>query len=279
MALAAEAQMELEYIPLLNVQRDLCALPRNRARFKEYLHTIFQGDELGMRAPLLAMNPMSKDHVLELLDRFLEFECDTVGAQATLEATPQVKDLPGRFKVTLVVADDLHGGWTNRYANEFEYRFGMWTDHSGTGTEPALPRWLKHFWLFGVLWTSEPPDLLAARTAVLTAIYRAGYIQRHGPARTLAAMMKQEGEVMAQAGCVEPVLEDEDVEYTREILKPFLEETDKRTCMECLFGDAPGRTLGFSPRGLSPWAGLALALHDGNRSKSKIGNLSLRSDS
>jgi hypothetical protein len=28
------------------------------------------------------------------------------------------------------------------------------------------------------------------------------------------------------------------------------------------FGDAAGRTLGFTPRGLSPWAGLALALHD-----------------
>ena len=27
-------------------------------------------------------------------------------------------------------------------------------------------------------------------------------------------------------------------------------------------GDAAGRTLGFTPRGLSPWAGLALALHD-----------------
>jgi hypothetical protein len=279
MALTAELPMELEYIPLLNVQRDLCALPRNRARFEQYLHTIFQGDELGMRAPLLAMNPMSKDHVLELLDRLLELDCDPVGAQTTLEATPHVKDVPGSFKVTLVVADDLHGGWTNRYANEFEYRFGMWAKHPGTGTEPTLPRWLKHFWLFGVLWTSEPPDRIAARTAVLTAIYRAGYVCRHGPARSLAAMLKQEGQIMAQAGCVEPVLEDEDLEYTREILRPFLDATDKRTCMECLFGDAPGRTLGFSPQGLSPWAGLALALHDGNSNKSAIGNALLGPDS
>jgi len=35
-----------------------------------------------------------------------------------------------------------------------------------------------------------------------------------------------------------------------------------RTCVECLFGDADGRTLGFTPRGLSHWAGLVLALHD-----------------
>ena len=32
--------------------------------------------------------------------------------------------------------------------------------------------------------------------------------------------------------------------------------------IECLFGDAGARTLGFTPRGLSPGAGLALALYD-----------------
>jgi hypothetical protein len=46
------------------------------------------------------------------------------------------------------------------------------------------------------------------------------------------------------------------------VLIPYLDAEDTRTCIECLFGDAAGRTLGFTPRGLSPWAGLALALHD-----------------
>jgi hypothetical protein len=32
-----------------------------------------------------------------------------------------------------------------------------------------------------------------------------------------------------------------------------------RTCIECLFGDATAPTPGFTPRGLSPWAGLALS--------------------
>jgi hypothetical protein len=47
----------------------------------------------------------------------------------------------------------------------------------------------------------------------------------------------------------------------REVLIPYLDAEDIRTCMECLFGDA-ARTVGFTPQGLSPWAGLALALHD-----------------
>jgi hypothetical protein len=54
----------------------------------------------------------------------------------------------------------------------------------------------------------------------------------------------------------------DDLANTREVLAPVLNAEDMRTCIECLFGDAAARTLGFTPRGLSPWAGLALALHD-----------------
>ena len=46
------------------------------------------------------------------------------------------------------------------------------------------------------------------------------------------------------------------------MLSPYLDADDMRTCIECLFGDAAALTLGFTPTGLSPWAGLALALHD-----------------
>jgi hypothetical protein len=89
------------------------------------------------------------------------------------------------------------------------------------------------------------------REAVLTAVYRIAYIQRHGPARTLRDMLTQEGEVMAMAGCTGPTLDADDIAYTREVLVPYLDATDMRTAIECLFGDAAGRTLGFTPRGLS----------------------------
>jgi hypothetical protein len=114
----------------------------------------------------------------------------------------------------------------------------------------------------GVLWRSEAPSERAVRGAILTAAHRVGYQQRHGPARTLRAMPAQEGQVMALAGCSGPTLDAEDIAYTREVLIPYLDADDMRTCIECLFGDAAARTLGFTPCGLSPWAGLALAQHD-----------------
>ena len=81
-------------------------------------------------------------------------------------------------------------------------------------------------------------------------------------AAKVSSLLAQEGRVMAAAGCETPALDADDIEKTREVLAPYLDAEDMRTCVECLFGDAPGRTLGFTPRGLSSWAGLALALHD-----------------
>ena len=157
------------------------------------------------------------------------------------------------------------GAGTNRYENEFTFRFGP--AHSPPWRPPKRSRWLKDLWLTGVLWSSEAPSERAVREAILTAVHRVAYMHQHGPARTLREMLAQEGQVMALAGCSGPTLDAEDIAYTREVLVPYLDADDMRTCIECLFGDAAARTLGFTPRGLSPWAGLALALHDARPNK------------
>jgi hypothetical protein len=154
------------------------------------------------------------------------------------------------------VANDLMGGWTNRYAAEYTIRF-----QSGPPSA-NLPHWMMRRWLFGALWSSEPATEQAVSEAMGTAIYRMAYIQQHGLACTLREKLAQEGHVMAAAGCTAPTLDADDLAYTREVLIPYLGADDMRTAIECLFGDAAGSTLGFTPRGLSPWAGLALALHD-----------------
>ena len=68
---------------------------------------------------------------------------------------------------------------------------------------------------------------------------------------------------MAAAGCPGPRLDLEDLTYTREVLAPFLGATDRATVIACLFGDDAAHALGYRAHGLSPRAGLALALHDG----------------
>jgi hypothetical protein len=249
--------VKLEYVPLFQVQRELQGMPRDYQRFRQYLRTIESPDGRSLKLPsLIAMNPMGKDHVTDLLDALLELDADGIAASAVADASARLEDIPGDCRITLVIADDLKGGWTNRYANEFTHRFQC------GGTTGTLPRWLTQFWVTGLLWSSEPASERGVREAVLTAVYRTAFVQRYGPARTLRQRLAQEGAVMTMAGCTEPVLDPEDIAYTRAVLAPLLEAEDMRTCVECLFGDVAGRTLGFTPRGLSPWAGLALALHD-----------------
>ena len=244
--------MRLTFVPLLQVQRELYALPRGMERFREYIRTMVDGETGDLALPLMAMNPMGKDHVPALIDAYLALDAEGIAAAAVTEARSIVEAdsaHPVHAKVGLVVSDDLKGGWTNRYASEFGHRF----------ESAALT---KRGWLVGLLWTSEPPSEVAVRDAVLTSIYRARYRQTHAPAKTLGEMLAQEGYTTAQAGCTGPVLEEDDMEYTRGVLAPHLQATDRPTVIACLYGDAGANALGYPPQGLSERAGFALALHD-----------------
>jgi hypothetical protein len=244
--------MDLTYVRLLEQERELYRLPRGSTRFQAYLRMTLDYTTLRVRVPLLVMNPAAREHLAEHLDTLLASDAEGVAERAMQEAVPHLADVPGTHRVALVVPDDLKGGWTNRYACEYAQR----------RCAPPPPGQAYLDWICGLLWVSESPSSEAVREEVLTALYRVAYIHRHGHARTLRDLMRQEGHVMAQAGCSRPSLDAQDLEYTRWVLEPFLDATDMRTAIECLFGDTAGRTLGFTPQGLSHRAGLALALHD-----------------
>jgi hypothetical protein len=235
--------MVLSYVPLLKVQRDLYALPRGMERFREYIKTMTDAQTGDLALPLVAMNPMGKDHVPALIDDYLALGAEEIAEEAVRSVSADGMS----FRVGLVVSDDLKGGWTNRWASEFSHRI-----------EEAAIR--KRAWIVGILWTSEPASAQNVRDAVLTSIYRTEYLQTHAAPRTLREMLEQEGYAMARAGCTTPQLDDDDLAYTRSVIAPLLGATDRAAVISCLFGDPAARALGYPPQGLSERAGLALAL-------------------
>jgi len=241
--------VKLEFVPLLQVQRDLYRLPRGMERFRAYLKTMIDPETSDLKLPLSAMNPMAKDHAPALLDRNLALDADGVAARAVAEAESRLSNVVGEFKVTLLIVDDAMGGWTNRYSSEMVAR---------SGSKPLL----KRGWITGALWTSETPSAQAAREEALTAIYRAAYIQQHGFAAALREIMAQEGYAMAMAGCSKPSLDDDEIEYTREVIAPNLDSKDYPIIITSLFGDVAAASLGYAPAGLGERAGFALALSD-----------------
>ncbi len=244
--------MKLVFVPLLRVQRDLYRLPRGPGRFKAYLDTMTGPEHNSLDVPLTGMNPMAKDHVPARLEEYLALEADTVAAQALAEAAEDVADVAGDYRLALVLVDDVLGGWTNRWTTEFTHRFA----------DAALT---KRGWLVGMLFVSEPAELRKVGEAVRTSVHRAAYIARHGRPGNLREMLAQEGAAMARADCRGPLLEAEDLAYTRAIIAPLADAVDQPTIMACLFGDTGARELGYREQGLSERAGLALALHDARR--------------
>lgn len=238
--------MQLEYVPLLAKQRELYELPRGPERFREYLRTLTDARTGDLKLPLAALNPMGKEHVPAFLDGLLALDADAQGARATESAGRALAGHAGAFRTALVVSDDRMGGWTDRAASEFSHRFET----------RALDR---RGWITGLLWTSESYTKERVFQELAASIFRAAYVEQHGPARGLRAMLAQEGWALARAGA-RPELGAEELAYTGEVLTALLERDDRPTVIAALFGDAAARRLGYAPLGLARDAGLAWGL-------------------
>lgn len=149
--------------------------------------------------------------------------------------------------MALVLADDLLGGWTDRYFTELAVRF-----------EPAAE--LKRGWIVVTLWTGKEPSAEGVRNEVLAGVFRRFWYLRFGCAKTLAEKMRQEGLAAVFAGASGPTLDPEDLEYTREVLAEHREAIELPIVFACLYGDEAAKARGYRPLGLSERAGYALAL-------------------
>ena len=235
----------ISLLPLLAAQRSIYALPAGRGRFEHYLSAMIGGTD-DVALPLSAFNPMGKPHVATTLDALLGFDAEAVAARAIDEAMRRLGDIGPDFRVGLVVADDVGGGWTNRQFTDLANRFRPDSD-------------LKRGWAVSLLWTGDAHDPESTRRAVLATISRTLYIRRHGFAETLRDRMRQEGLVAAFSGFAGPSLDADDLAYSREVISGHLDATDIPTVLACLYGDAAALAVGQTPLGLSPNAGYAVA--------------------
>ena len=257
--------MRIEFVPLLALQRQIYSIPRGMERFRNYLRTLIDdtGDDVEF-PPLIGINPMARDHVPAMIDALIALDADAIAAKALAEADADLAELAGEsakaltFRSSVIVVDDFNRtGWSNRFTMEYDMRWGC--NPQG-----------KRFWVTGVLWSSEtPPTAIAVRECILTAAYRTAHVLAHGRPRNLRDLLDQEGRVLTRAGCAAPsaglhnqaALDESEMEYTREVLKGYLDENRMGTLIAAMFGDTAARELGYDPLGLSDWAGLWSALH------------------
>lgn len=239
--------MAMEFVPLLQIQRDLLNIPRGMERFRAYLNTITNEthDDVDL-VPLVAMNPMSREHVAECHEALIAMGAEAVGTQAVADFEARCPFIQSSYKVGIVVVDDIAGGWTNRPSVEAWARIG------------ALPKhdrgWVGIGW-----WVSEPPDREYLYQQTLAALYRHFYKLRYGTPLTVAQGMRQEGFAAKFAG-IRPTLDVDDLAYSQEVLMPYLDNDHFPTVIACLLGDNAATTMGYPPVGLSRNAGIEVGI-------------------
>jgi hypothetical protein len=244
----------LTVVPMLRPQRDLLDIPRGLARFRRYLEVMIGGTD-DFVLPLQAFNPMSKPHVAEVLDALMGLNAEEIVVQAAVEAERRLGLGEVELRVGLVVVDDVGGGWTDRELIEAH------------GLRRVPTPVLRRGWLVIGYWAGEPVSERKVREEVLAGIYGQLDLQRHGAPQTLRQMMDLQGRALAFAGVTGPTLDAEELAYTHEVIGPHRETDDFPTAFACLFGDAAARRVGYTPLGLSPRAGVALALAEARASE------------
>jgi hypothetical protein len=241
--------MDLELFPLLQVQRELYAMPRNMDRFNAYLkHMIGSSEDDIEFPPLVMMNPMGREHCLEAVDHLIAIGAEDAAGQALVEARARLVDVAGAFKVSLILADDRMGGWTNRMFAGFTARF------------PTRDALTKRPFITVPCWTSETWTTEDARRQTLAQVRRVAFVMQHGTPQTLRERMAQEGEARAFAGLTLITLPSDELSYSREVIAPHLDATDQPTVFACLFGDEAANEAGYPQLGLPKNAGIEVAL-------------------
>jgi hypothetical protein len=239
----------VNYVPLLEKQLEIYAIPRGEARFQEYISTVVDitGENVDT-FPLVAMNPMGKEHCSELLAVYLGLNAEETAREEILNWPLNVELDKDTLKVSLVLVDDAHGGWTNRIDYEYKVR---------TTLAAVLN---KYHWLSVMLWTSETPSEKLVRESVRGMLARAEYVLKHDDPKNLREILTQEEYIQRKSGLTYKKWSAEDLEYTHSVIAPHLESDKMPVVVAALFGDAGAAALGYSPLGLEANAGLQLAV-------------------
>lgn len=242
--------MRLEPVSVLATLRELWTKPRDMARFHAYLDLVKGGGTGELMAPLVAANPMAREHMVAFVDALAALPADGILAEACREAERRLPHAGLDTRVSLVPIDDVRGAWSERTLVDLGNRFPE--------VKPGATD--KYRYLTALVYASETPTADLLRQRILAAIYRSAWIAKRGGARTVGDMMRQEGHALRFAGVQEAPADA--IERARAALEPHLDATLHATRFCAMYGDKAARRVGHKALGIPDNAGFIVGLAD-----------------
>jgi len=214
--------------PVLDLMLEFYEHPRNQERFDLYLKML-QGNSKGdMELPIGGYNPMAKEHINEKLRELKKLDAERIIAESLT-----VISCEKNFEVVVNLADDLLGGWTNRFTTDYQSKFQL---------NPLIERGF----CTPYFWSGEGYSVELIRERAISQAYRTIYFSEHGKPETLEQHMSQENWVNEKSGITK--IEDPKVELLYNSIK---HTSNYSTIIAFLYGDEAAESLGFKPLGHS----------------------------
>lgn len=228
--------MPFQLLPVIDKMIELYEEPIGFERFHKYITIINGNSKSNMEMPVGGYNPMAKSHVLHKLKELKALQAEDIIARVCEEVNGMVK-IRDTFKVSLTLADDLMGGWTERYSTDYSSRF-------------KLNAMIKRHFCCVYLYTTEnvSPDAIINRTKAY--IHRTLYWLDHPKPATLADHIQQET-AMAKAIKSEHLLSSAEFDECRRLYDLLKTSTEYPVIFSFLYGDKAAKALGYTPLGLS----------------------------
>ncbi|MGL4599363.1 MAG: hypothetical protein ACRCYO_17705 [Bacteroidia bacterium] len=173
--------MQFQLLPVLDIMLDFYTKPRTIERFQDYLQLLQGSSKDKLVLPIAGFNPMAKEHVLLKLQELQACNVEQIMQEtiADWNAKQTTSTETNLFQVAFNLADDLHGGWTNRFTTDYDHAFNF----SGLFNKKFCTP---------IFWTSEEffPHLIRERT--LTSLFRTQYFLNKSQPKTLHDHVEQE---------------------------------------------------------------------------------------
>ena len=221
--------MKFELLPIVDTMVGLYQKPLNPQRFQAYLGLLEGGEKGEMKMPIVGFNPMAKDHVLDKLLAMKALNAEGIMQEAISAVNEKASKLASNrvIKVAFNLADDLAGGWTNRFTTDFDSKFKINALISRNFCTPFF-------------WTSEEitEQLIKTRTAEYA--YRTIYWLENPKPTTLGDHVKQELFVAKNTNPASSGFDTTAAWYENNAYSE-----DYNLIFNFFYGDAASRILGF----------------------------------
>lgn len=240
--------MAFELVPILEYMEDFYKSSPSTKRFDEYLYKLQKGNKDELDLPIMAYNPMAKEHVLHKIQELRSYDAEKIAMEELEKVNSDLnKNLNATIKVVINVADDIKGAWTQKAITDFSSKFQMGA-------------FVKRNFCAPIFWVSETYSRNIIKARIREHALRTIYWKRkEKPLATLKELVAQESFISSQSTYIVSDLYKTRLELVDSFYKYNKDESDLSILFNFFYGDEASSLLGYRCYGIKSSEGFSYA--------------------